>query len=76
MDKKESEKQGLSVFKPCSKCAGRGYPRLKFSEVLAQVQTVVSVSKTVAYSNYKALFEHLVEECFKEESLSEKFFKK
>lgn len=72
LDKKESEKQGISVFKPCSKCAGRGYPRLKFSEVLAQVQTVVSVSKTVAYSNYKVLFEHLVEECFKEESLSEK----
>lgn len=72
LDKKESEKQGVSVFKPCNQCSGRGYPRLKFSEVLEQVQTVVSVSKTVAYSNYKPLFEHLVEECFKEESLSEK----
>ncbi|MBG5948865.1 antitermination protein [Proteus terrae] len=72
LDKKESEKQGIPVFKPCNQCSGRGYPRLKFSEVLEQVQAVVSVSKTVAYSNYKPLFEHLVEECFKEESLSEK----
>lgn len=72
LDKKESEKQGMSVFKPCNQCSGCGYPRLKFSEVLEQVQMVVSVSKTVAYSNYKPLFEHLVEECFKEESLSEK----
>ncbi|WP_193016133.1 antitermination protein [Proteus sp. FME41] len=72
LDKKESEKQGMPVFKPCNQCSGRGYPRLKFSEVLEQVQAVVSVSKTVAYSNYKPLFEHLVEECFKEESLSEK----
>lgn len=72
LDKKESEKQGVSIFKSCTQCAGRGYPRLKFSEVLEQVQTVASVSKTVAYNNYKPLFESLVEECFKEESLSEK----
>ncbi|SUC39970.1 phage antitermination protein [Proteus mirabilis] len=63
----------LPVFKPCRQCAGRGYPRLKFSEVLQQLQHVVSISKTAAYSHYKPLFDFLVAECFKEESLSDKF---
>lgn len=73
IDRKQTELQGVAVFKPCRQCAGRGYPRLKFSEVLQQLQHVVSISKTAAYSHYKPLFDFLVAECFKEESLSDKF---
>lgn len=71
LDKVESERQGVPVYKTCQKCSGRGYSRLKFTDVLEQLNTVVVIPKTSGYDNIKPVFEHLVEECFKEEAHAE-----
>ena len=71
LDKAESERQGAPVYKTCPKCSGRGYSRLKFTDVLEQLNTVVAIAKTSGYDNIKPVFEHLVEECFKEEACAE-----
>ncbi|HGN1708109.1 TPA: antitermination protein [Providencia rettgeri] len=72
MDKKETEKQGIPVYKTCCKCSGRGYSRLKFNEVFIKLQTVIDIPKTTCYDNFKPIFEFLVEDCFKEEAHAEK----
>lgn len=71
LDKAESERQGMPVYKTCPKCSGRGYSRLKFTDVLERLNTVVAIAKTSGYDNIKPVFEHLVEECFKEEAHAE-----
>lgn len=71
LDKVENERQGVPVYKTCPKCSGRGYSRLKFTDVLEQLNTVVVIPKTSGYDNIKPVFEHLVEECFKEEAHAE-----
>lgn len=76
LDKVESEKQGVPVYKTCPKCSGRGYSRLKFTDVLEQINKVVAIPKTSGYDNIKPIFEHLVEECFREESQAEKMLHK
>ncbi|MDL9985196.1 antitermination protein [Providencia rettgeri] len=71
MDKKETEKQGIPVYKTCCKCSGLGYSRLKFNEVFIKLQTVIDIPKTTCYDNFKPIFEFLVEDCFKEEAHAE-----
>lgn len=76
LDKAESKRQGVPVYKTCPKCSGRGYSRLKFTDVLEQINKVVAIPKTSGYDNIKPIFEHLVEECFREESQAEKTLRK
>lgn len=75
LDKKETELQGVPVIKVCERCMGRGYARLKFSNVLEGVRTVWDVKKTTAYDHIQPLFELLVEECHRQEGYAESALK-
>ncbi|MEQ1969354.1 antitermination protein [Xenorhabdus nematophila] len=70
LDKKQTELIGVPVYKTCPKCSGRGYSRLKFTEVWDIIREITGVSKTTCYDKYQPLFEHLVTECFKEEDIA------
>lgn len=68
LDKKKSELQGVPVYKKCPRCSGRGYPRLKDTEVFK----ALGVTETTWRRNYKLFFDRLVEHCHIEESFAEK----
>ena len=70
-DMAESERQGVPVEKSCIKCSGRGYPRLKDSEVYG----ALNIPKTTWQRNFKPLFELLVQRCYIEESYADKALK-
>ncbi|TCW07717.1 antitermination protein [Raoultella sp. BIGb0138] len=72
LDKKKSELQGLPVFKQCPRCSGRGYPRLKDTEVFK----ALGVTETSWRRNFKLFFDRLVEYCHVEESFAEKILEK
>lgn len=75
LDKKETEMQGVPVMKVCERCTGRGYARLKFSNVLEGVRTEWDVKKTTAYDHIQPLFELLVEECHRQEGYADSALK-
>ncbi|WP_352435434.1 antitermination protein [Citrobacter sedlakii] len=75
LDYKKTEEQGVPVMKVCDRCTGRGYARLKFSNVLEGVRTVWDVKKTTAYEHLQPLFELLVEECHRQEGYAENALK-
>ncbi|EBO5792761.1 antitermination protein [Salmonella enterica] len=75
LDKEKTDKQGAPVMKVCDRCTGRGYARLKFSNVLEGVRTVWDVKKTTAYDHVQPLFELLVEECHRQESYADSALK-
>ncbi|EHI8483781.1 TPA: antitermination protein, partial [Salmonella enterica subsp. enterica serovar Typhimurium] len=68
LDKKKSELQGVPVYKKCPRCKGRGYPRLKDTEIFK----ALGVTEMVWRYNYKLFFYRLVEHCHIEESYAEK----
>lgn len=68
LDKKKSEMQGVPVYKSCPRCSGRGYPRLKDTEVFK----ALGVTETTWRRNYKLFFDRLVEHCYIEEAYAEK----
>lgn len=72
LDKKKSELQGLPVYKPCPRCSGRGYPRLKDTEVFK----ALGVTETTWRRNFKLFFDRLVEYCHVEESFAEKMLER
>lgn len=72
LDKKKSELQGLPVFKQCPRCSGRGYPRLKDTEIFK----ALGVTETTWRRNFKLFFDRLVEYCHIEESLAEKMLER
>ena len=67
LDKKKSQLQGVPVYKQCPRCKGRGFPRLKDTEVFKSL----GVTETTWRRNYKLLFDRLVEQCHIEESLAQ-----
>ncbi|AWK42618.1 antitermination protein [Photorhabdus laumondii subsp. laumondii] len=67
LDEKQTKLQGVPIYKACLKCSGRGYSRLKFTEVFEAIKPLTGISKTTCYDKYQPLFEQLVSECFKEE---------
>ncbi|MDA3133590.1 antitermination protein Q [Atlantibacter subterraneus] len=67
LDKKKSQLQGVPVYKQCPRCKGRGFPRLKDTEVFK----ALGVTETTWRRNYKLLFDRLVEQCHIEESLAQ-----
>lgn len=76
LDKAESDRQGVPVMKPCDRCGGRGYARLKFSTVIEGINTVAEIKKTAAYDQIQPLFEELVAECHKQESMADSILSK
>ncbi|MDC9599030.1 antitermination protein Q [Xenorhabdus anantnagensis] len=76
LDKKQTQLIGIPVYKKCPKCAGRGYSRLKFTDVWCAVKPLTGVSKTTCYDKYQPLFEHLVTKCFKEEARADSILQK
>ena len=72
LDKKKSKLQGLPVFKQCPRCSGRGYPRLKDTEVFK----ALGVTETTWRRNFKLFFDRLVEYCHIEESFAEKMLER
>lgn len=68
LDKKKSELQGVPVYKKCPRCQGRGYPRMKDTEVFK----ALGVTETTWRRNYKLFYDRLVEHCHVEESYAEK----
>ncbi|EGQ5283230.1 antitermination protein [Enterobacter hormaechei] len=76
LDKAESDRQGVPVMKSCDRCGGRGYARLKFSTVIEGVNTFAEIKKTAAYEQLQPLFEDLVAECHKQESMADSILSK
>ncbi|HCU16938.1 MAG TPA: antitermination protein [Hafnia paralvei] len=68
----ESERQGVPVEKTCIKCSGRGFPRLKDSEIYS----AIGIPDATWRRNFKPLFELLVQRCYIEESYAEDALKK
>lgn len=72
LDKKKTKLQGLPVFKQCPRCRGRGYPRLKDTEIFK----ALGVTETTWRRNFKLFFDRLVEYCHVEESFAEKMLER
>ncbi|HHP7420643.1 TPA: antitermination protein [Providencia rettgeri] len=73
LDKKETEKQGIPVYKTCCKCSGRGYSRLPAEDVRREIcEKVFDLPETSWRRNIKPLYEMLIQECFKEQENAEK----
>ena len=77
LDRKETEFQGVPVYKECKRCEGRGYSRPKSSVayrgVLAELDSLPD--RTWRYS-WKPFYESLVTKCFQEESNADAELKK
>ncbi|NDO83320.1 antitermination protein [Citrobacter sp. NCU1] len=71
LDKKKTEFQGVPVYSQCKRCAGRGYPRLKDSEIFK----ALGIPETTWRRNYKLFFDRLVTHCHVEESCAERMLK-
>ncbi|MBX6950213.1 antitermination protein [Providencia rettgeri] len=73
LDKKETEKQGIPVYKTCCKCSGRGYSRLPAEDVRREIcAKVFDLPETSWRRNIKPFYEMLIQECFKEQGNAEK----
>lgn len=73
LDKKETEKQGIPVYKTCCKCSGRGYSRLPAEDVRRDIcDKVFDLPETTWRRNIKPFYEMLIQECFKEQENAEK----
>ncbi|MDN3813673.1 antitermination protein Q [Morganella morganii] len=72
LDKEESEKQGVPVYKTCPKCSGRGYSRLPAEDVRRAIcESLFDIPETSWRRNLKPFYEALIQECFKEEANAE-----
>ncbi|MEY1273360.1 antitermination protein [Proteus mirabilis] len=73
LDKVETKKQGIPVFKTCPKCSGRGYSRLPAEDVRREIcSQLFALPETTWRRNFKPFYEMLIQECFKEEANAEK----
>lgn len=68
VDKKKSEQQGVPVYKTCPRCTGRGYPRMKDTEIFK----ALGIPETTWRRSYKLFFDCLVTHCHEEESYAER----
>ncbi|HHG9988801.1 TPA: antitermination protein [Yersinia enterocolitica] len=77
VDKEKSEQQGIPVYKTCSKCSGRGYSRLKFSDVYEAVREhLPELASSTCYESFKPLYELLVTKCLMEEGMADSMLAK
>lgn len=68
VDKEKSERQGVPVYKTCGKCSGRGYSRLKFSDVYEAIREhLPELASSTCYESFKPFYELLVTKCLMEE---------
>ncbi|MER5101730.1 antitermination protein [Morganella morganii] len=72
LDKVESEKQGVPVYKTCPKCSGRGYSRLPAEDARRAIcESLFDIPETSWRRNLKPFYDALIQECFKEEANAE-----
>lgn len=77
LDKVETDRQGLPVYKTCCKCSGLGYSRLKFSAVIDATRAIIpALGKTTAYDHYRPFYDVLVSQCHKEEAYADTMLSK
>ncbi|HDK7109874.1 TPA: antitermination protein, partial [Klebsiella pneumoniae] len=72
LDRKESELQGVPVYKTCKRCEGRGFSRPKSSNAYRGILSELPglPERTWRYS-WKPFYESLVTKCFVEESFTD-----
>lgn len=71
LDKAETKKQGVPVFKTCPKCSSRGYSGLLAEDVRREIcSQLFELPKTTWRRNFKPFYEMLIQECFKEEAIT------
>lgn len=77
LDRKESELQGVPVYKVCKRCEGRGYSRPKSSNAYRGMLSELPglPERTWRYS-WKPFYESLVTKCFEEESYTDSQLKR
>ncbi|ENB6684378.1 antitermination protein [Yersinia enterocolitica] len=77
VDKEKSDQQGIPVYKTCGKCSGRGYSRLKFSDVYEAVREhLPELASSTCYESFKPLYELLVTKCLMEEGMADSMLAK
>ncbi|CQD56518.1 MULTISPECIES: antitermination protein [Yersinia] len=77
VDKEKSEQQGIPVYKTCGKCSGRGYSRLKFSDVYEAIREhLPELASSTCYESFKPLYELLVTKCLMEEGVADSMLAK
>ncbi|WP_076707031.1 antitermination protein [Yersinia enterocolitica] len=77
VDKEKSEQQGVPVYKTCGKCSGRGYSRLKFSDVYEAIREhLPELASSTCYESFKPFYELLVTKCLMEEGEADSMFAK
>ena len=77
LERKESELQGVPVYKVCKRCEGRGYSRPKSSNAYRSMLSELPglPERTWRYS-WNPFYESLVTKCFEEESYTDSQLKR
>lgn len=77
LDEHQSKIQGVPVTKTCPKCSGRGYARLPGEAVRRAIcLTVMHLSEPGWRRHFKPLYEALIMQCHKEESVANSMLRK
>ncbi|EMM2360071.1 TPA: antitermination protein [Citrobacter freundii] len=78
LDKEKTILQGgVSAYKTCSRCNGRGYARLLPDSVRKYIcATVMDIPETTWRRSYRDFFESLVGECIKQEEYANRMLNK
>ncbi|OBU07417.1 antitermination protein [Morganella psychrotolerans] len=67
-DIKQTELQGVPVFRNCPRCSGRGYKRMPSSVAYAAIKHLVPELTQPSWSrNWKGYYESLIGQCYLEE---------
>lgn len=77
LDEHQSKLQGVPVTKTCPKCSGRGYARLPGEAVRRAIcLTVMQLSEAGWRRHFKPLYEVLIMQCHKEESMADSMLRR
>ncbi|NIG12982.1 antitermination protein [Pantoea sp. Al-1710] len=75
-DVKASKALNMPVDKPCSKCEGKGYKKVKVTQLMAGVMKInPEFSRRTFFRRVKPIIDELVSECHKAESVANSLFK-
>lgn len=77
LDRKQTEFQGVPVYKECNRCNGRGYSRPKSSVAYRGIfETLPTLPDRTWRYAWKPFYESLVTKCFEEESYTDSQLRK